>query len=100
MFGYWNNIFKRRCSNAWNTAFFLEMGVCLNNWMVRIIRVITVHLTCVQNSHTHMNMMFYLVLVLHKFASCSVASYMINNLGVFCFLFPERKRDETKRERL
>jgi len=41
---YWNNNFKRGCSNAWNTIInhFAWKGGCLNNWMVRINTLIMV----------------------------------------------------------
>ena len=43
MFGYWNNNFKRGCTNDNKQSFVLEKGGgCSNNWMVGIIRIITV----------------------------------------------------------
>ena len=44
MFGHCNNNFKRGRSNAWNII-FLGKGGCPNNWMLQIIRLITVFQT-------------------------------------------------------
>ena len=45
MFGYWNNNFKCGCLNAWNIIIIFPGkwgGGRSNNWIVQIIRLITV----------------------------------------------------------